>query len=217
MAKIYMYVMSRDFGFAPNPFNGVCTLATCKPVIRGVAEIGDWVVGLGGGRLKATDRCIFAMRVDEAKTFDEYWFDPDHRCKRPVRIGTSKTMVGDNIYHHDPDGGAWVQADSHHSRPDGTTDTANLATDTGADRVLLSRQFIYFGREAIPIPPAVLQAIGYHQVRSHRTIGGERNGPLLAWLASEMKGRTNMIVADPFDFEKSSARYSAEQNRIVVS
>ncbi len=28
----------RDYGFAPNPFHGICTLATCKPVIRRVAR-----------------------------------------------------------------------------------------------------------------------------------------------------------------------------------
>lgn len=31
MAKGYSYVVARDFGFAPNPFNGFLTLATCKP------------------------------------------------------------------------------------------------------------------------------------------------------------------------------------------
>src|SRR5712671_5339411 len=32
--RLYSYVVARDFGFAPNPFFGVCTLATCKPDIR---------------------------------------------------------------------------------------------------------------------------------------------------------------------------------------
>ncbi|WP_225761747.1 hypothetical protein [Acinetobacter sp. Marseille-P8610] len=32
--KIFSYVVSRDFGFAPNPFFNFCTLATCKPKIR---------------------------------------------------------------------------------------------------------------------------------------------------------------------------------------
>ena len=34
MAKGYSYIITRDYGFAPNPFGGVCTLATCKPKIR---------------------------------------------------------------------------------------------------------------------------------------------------------------------------------------
>lgn len=31
---LYSYVVAHDFGFAPNPFDGLCTLATCKPDIR---------------------------------------------------------------------------------------------------------------------------------------------------------------------------------------
>ena len=31
--KLYSYIVARDFGFAPNPFYGFCTLATCKPKI----------------------------------------------------------------------------------------------------------------------------------------------------------------------------------------
>lgn len=30
---------------APNPRDGLVTLATCKPTIRKVADVGDWVVG----------------------------------------------------------------------------------------------------------------------------------------------------------------------------
>ena len=50
MSRVYMYVVDRDFGFAPNPFHGVCTLATCKPAIRKGARVGDWVIGMGGSR-----------------------------------------------------------------------------------------------------------------------------------------------------------------------
>ena len=73
MSKLYIYVVDRDFGFAPNPYHGCCTLATCKPGIRNGAEVGDWVVGMGGSRLEATGRCVFAMRVTRKITFNEYW------------------------------------------------------------------------------------------------------------------------------------------------
>ena len=36
--RLYSYVFDHDYGFAPNPFHGVCTLATCKPSIREHAE-----------------------------------------------------------------------------------------------------------------------------------------------------------------------------------
>ena len=42
MARIYSYVVRYDSGFAPNPFYGYCTLATCKPDIRGR---GGWRLG----------------------------------------------------------------------------------------------------------------------------------------------------------------------------
>ena len=45
--RLFSYVVARDYGFAPNPFFGVCTLATCKPIVRRVAAIGDWIVGTG--------------------------------------------------------------------------------------------------------------------------------------------------------------------------
>ena len=47
---IYSYIITRDYGFAPNPFYGICTLATCKPRVRNNAQIGDWVLGFGSGR-----------------------------------------------------------------------------------------------------------------------------------------------------------------------
>src|SRR5580704_1500930 len=84
MSKVYIYVVDRDFGFAPNPFHGYCTLATCKPQIRARAQLGDWVIGMGGARLKATGRCVFAMRITETLSFNDYWFRPEHLDKRPV-------------------------------------------------------------------------------------------------------------------------------------
>ncbi len=85
MSRVYIYVVARDFGFAPNPFHGTCTLATCKPGIRASASIGDWVIGVGGARLGATGKCIFAMQVSEKLTFDEYWIDVRFKDKKPVR------------------------------------------------------------------------------------------------------------------------------------
>lgn len=45
--KLYSYIVARDYGFAPNPFFGICTLATCKQKIRSAANVGDWVIGTG--------------------------------------------------------------------------------------------------------------------------------------------------------------------------
>jgi hypothetical protein len=44
MTKIYRYVLMGDGGMAPNPRDGLLTLATCKPEIRKHAREGDWVM-----------------------------------------------------------------------------------------------------------------------------------------------------------------------------
>jgi hypothetical protein len=213
MSKVYIYVIDRDFGFAPNPFHGCCSLATCKPGIRGSAEIGDWVIGMGGARLKATGRCIFAMEVTEKLTFNEYWASRIYFDKRPVRNGSNKMLVGDNIYHRDSSNTKWCQEDSHHSNPDGTANIHNLHTDTKKDKVLISRKFFYFGKEAPVVPPQILKTIGYKNSRNYRVFDAGLCIALINWL-KQFSRSFNQIQADPFDFDQSEKRYSAENNKI---
>jgi len=44
--KIYSYVVRDDRGLTPNPFWDHCTLALDQSLIRKIAKVGDWVVGL---------------------------------------------------------------------------------------------------------------------------------------------------------------------------
>ena len=148
--RVYSYVIVRDFGFAPNPFFGVCTLATCKPNIRAGAQVGDWVVATGSKSKGLAGRVVYAMQVAEALDFDAYWHDPRFACKRPVANGSLKQVYGDNIYHRGKRG--WVQADSHHSLPDGKPNPLNIARDTKTERVLVARRFVYFGGKPVPLP-----------------------------------------------------------------
>lgn len=209
-----MYVVDRDFGFAPNPFHGYCTLATCKPRIRNKAEVKDWVIGMGGSRLRATGRCIFAMRITEKLAFNEYWEDSIHLDKKPVRNGSRKMMVGDNIYQFDAARNAWHQADSHHSNADGSTNPHNLRTDTKFDKVLISQHFFYFGREAILIPSDLLDDIRYKNPRDYRVFEYKIAGGLIEWLQKSFGGSLNQVLADPFDFKNSEKRYSAGNNKV---
>ena len=73
MRVLYSYVVAYDSGFAPNPFNGFCTLATCKPEIRKRANIGDWIIGTGSHRegVRRGGFLVYAMRVEEALSADE--------------------------------------------------------------------------------------------------------------------------------------------------
>src|SRR5690242_10351712 len=144
MSNLYIYVVDRDFGFAPNPFHGVCSLATCKPGIRNSAVEGDWIFGVGGRRLKATGKCVFAMKVTQKITYNEYWNSPEFKDKKPVRNGSKKMLLGDNIYHYNNENNTWFQAFSHHSLADGRMNEYNKKRDTKSINVLLSSCFYYF-------------------------------------------------------------------------
>lgn len=153
----FSYVLRRDFGFAPNPFNGICTLATCKPQIRKAAVVGDWIFGTSstsGGRRSSL---IYAMKVTKKISFNEYWSDPQFETKKPVMNGSLKKMYGDNIYHHD--GTKWSQADSHHSQDDGSPNMENVNRDTSVDAVLISDEFYYFGIQGLEIPDTLIKHV----------------------------------------------------------
>ena len=148
--KLYSYVIPRDYGFAPNPYFNFCTLATCKPVIRRCAQLGDWVAAFGAAGSPVHEKLVVLMRVEETLSFDEYWEDERFRCKRPVFNKGVMHMYGDNIYHHV--GEEWMQEFSHHSMPDGSINYVNLDRDTQTDRVLISQDYYYFGNNAIDMP-----------------------------------------------------------------
>ena len=63
--KLFVYVVRYDSGFAPNPFFGYCTLATCKPGIRKGAQEGDWIAGVGSKQKGQTRKLVYAMKVEE--------------------------------------------------------------------------------------------------------------------------------------------------------
>ena len=122
MSRLFSYVVDHDYGFAPNPFDGFCTLAKCKYRKEGqrrrniveLAEIGDWVIGTGGVKRESSGHgtLLYAMRVDEKLTLREYYED--------------KRFSG---------------------RKENTPDESHR-TDTYA---LISRHFYYFGKNAISI------------------------------------------------------------------
>jgi hypothetical protein len=214
MPKVYIYVVARDFGFAPNPFHGVCTLATCKPAIRRTASVGDWIVGMAGTKLKAVGRCVFAMRVTETMSFDRYWHAQAFFDKRPVRNGSRRMMIGDNIYSRDPSDGEWRQADSHHSNPDGSLNEHNLARDTSTDRVLVSKFFFYFGSSAPILPAQMLSDLRYKNAVGHRVYPYERCREMVEWLRTNHGRQINQVSGLPFQFSQSQARYSVRNDKV---
>lgn len=195
--RLLSYIVARDYGFAPNPFHGFCTLATCKPVIRRVAKAGDWIVGTGSAERNRTGQLVFAMQVSEAMTFTEYWNDARFQRKKPNLHASKKLAFGDNIYLSTPHG--WQQMNSHHSLDDGTPNTANIRADTKTDRVLIASRFAYWGGDG-PELPADLRRVVCSR-RNHAAF----NDPALisqfaAWFdALPRKG----FLGEPLDWSRS--------------
>lgn len=211
--KLYSYVVARDFGFAPNPFFGFCTLATCKPIIRKHASVGDWVVGTGAKVAYGySGRLIYAMQVSEVLDFDKYWNDPRFIQKRPNLTGSLQVLYGDNIYHRD--GKNWVQADSHHSSEKGRLNKDNLEWDTSVDRLLISNKFVYWGRSA-PTIPKMFRNFGKERDdicagRGHRVFENELPTAFYTWL--EAMGKWG-VQDEPLEFAKHQRASKAAPSR----
>lgn len=218
MNSIFAYVVTRDYGFAPNPFHGFLTLATCKPRIRRVAQKGDLLLGLASRSKGQTERCIYIARVAEKLSFEEYWNDPRFMSKKPVRNGSSVMLVGDNIYQPAPDGG-WIQSSSHHSHADGSCNHTNLRRDTSANAVLVSQNFLYFGGNVVEVPNDVVAKIAMVNRRGHRRIAMSIfNSAILSWveelfLSSQHSPR---ILGDPKMFGAAGDHYSGTGSAVIA-
>lgn len=159
--------MRYDSGFAPNPFYGYCTLATCKPEIRKAAIEGDWIVGTGSAakNIGRDKNLVHAMHVSEITDFRSYWADARFRGKQPMRQGSRKQSCGDNIYHRSEDDNEWRQLPSFHAHHDPVVKAKHIARDTGMDRVLVSDDYYYLGGEGPEIPAQYRNAGGCNIIK----------------------------------------------------
>ncbi len=202
MSKIYSYVLDHDYGLAPNPFGGFCTLAVCKSQIRksGNLEIGDWVIGTGSRAIenvtnrKYIGKLIYAMQVEERMKFNEYWNDERFEYKKPIVNGALNTMYGDNIYWMSGQN-EWHQLDSAHSNEDGTTNLTHLKRDISGENVLISQNYYYFGENA-PFIPKELSNVCHFGI-GEKLVDPKYVTPFLEWLS---KGFTNGIHGDPINW-----------------
>jgi hypothetical protein len=151
-----------DSGFAPNPFYGYCTLATCKPDIRKAARVGDWIVGTGSNerRIRRGDHLVYAMCVTDILSFQAYDADPRFVKKKPYRNGSRRQSCGDNIYYRSGIDDEWIQRDSFHTTATGMRHPHHVNRDTRINRVLASSDYIYFGGFGPRIPDDLVDANG---------------------------------------------------------
>ena len=152
--RLFAYKMTDDTGFAPNPFWGCMTLATCKPQIRKCKGPGDWIAGFTSGKLcddpVGRERLVFLMKVDEKIVLDDYYRDERFRSKIPRSSGAAIHQEGDNIYRPlIPDA---RNADHFEQLPNRNHTPHDKERDLSGQYALISEQFAYFGADAIRVP-----------------------------------------------------------------
>jgi len=181
--KIYSYVVEHDTGHAPNPYFGFCTLCRCKfsqqaektksrrgrKNIVELAEVGDWVIGTGGAskgtggaskKSAGNGKLVYAMRVDERLTRQEYFSSSRFAQKKPLKAGNYQQTRGDNL------------------RPRNDFERHDQF-------VLISSYFYYFGDCALEIPERFKFA--EKSGPGFRYIDPEKFSPFLKWLEENGK------------------------------
>ena len=71
MCRLFSFKITRDTGFAPNPFWGRLTLATCKPRIRASKRPSNWIAGFTSRSLSSL---WFLSKVHNRSYYDAISF-----------------------------------------------------------------------------------------------------------------------------------------------
>ena len=165
--RLFSYKLTHDVGFAPNPFHGVCTLATCKAQMRRSKLVGDWIAGFTSKALNGdpvgSERLVYLMQVAEKLPLGDYYADRRFAKKvPPARSQDSVRLVGDNIYAKR--NGRLVQV------PNSSHGPSDVTTDISGENVLVATTFAYFGSAPLSIPrvvrPSLLRGQAGHGVRT---------------------------------------------------
>ncbi len=139
--KVFRYIVPVDDGAAPNPYGGICTLAICKPNIRKIAKVGDWLIGLKN----PTKELIYCMKITDVMSMADY--DKYTKEKLPIKIPNTNSIdlshhMGDNVYDFSKE--EIILRKSVHSR-------CTKQMDLDGKNVLLSNHFYYFGKKALKL------------------------------------------------------------------
>jgi len=186
MPRLFSYCIPCDDGSAPNPFWGVCTLNICKPKIRRVANIGDWVVGTGSVEFGFKNKVVYAMEITQKLTMQEY----DNYCKEQVpnkipnwHSKKYEEKMGDCIYDFSVDPPKIVESNHYEHNREG---------DLGGRFTLLSDHFYYFGDKPEPLPEHLLSIVNQHPAHKS-TANQDYFHDFVDWILTQEKAKTRFI------------------------
>jgi hypothetical protein len=182
--RLFSYKLTHDGGFAPNPFWGILTLATCKPQIRRCKRLGDWIAGFTSAELCADalgqERLVYLMQVEQKLLIADYFRNTRFAKKIPIRNSARQIeRVGDNIYRPNrvdsraPGDFTQLPNDYHYDGAQGCAIGESQRHDVSGEYVLTGSRFAYFGGKPLEIPsglrPAVPVGQSAHGVQTHDT------------------------------------------------
>lgn len=196
MSKLFSYCLRYDFGSAPNPYFGLCTLVICKPVIRRAAEKGDWIVGFGSTQSPQGDlsnSIIYAMKVTDKMTMQAYdtFCQTQYPKKIPDLVSTDyRRWVGDCIYDFSRGIPPLVPRPSVHG-------PENRDSDLKGEHALISSHFYYFGDNPVKLCDSLRPIIHKGQgFKSHK------NDPFFDKFSKWLSGlgyKTNRLYGEPLN------------------
>lgn len=203
--RLFSYVMKFDDGFAPNPFHGILTLATCKPSIRRIAKIGDFIIGTGAKPRGDKGNLIYIMQVTEILSIEEYSRDIRFISKTPNMNKNKVYQSGDNIYRFDNED--IIQLDSIHSDKSGQPVEGHIKKDLNGENVLLSSKYVYYGHHSKAIPDEFRNCNGEDiciEKSGHRNFDKKKYPKLAEFVewAYDREPAESMIVGRPSDWNK---------------
>ena len=212
--EVYAYKMTNDSGFAPNPFFGKLTLATCKPGIRQSKKIGDYIAGFTSKELcgeKCLNRLIFLAKISDIIPHFDYFNHPEFQEKIPKNNKEFIYRAGDNIYKPLVDNPkSWKDFETIENF---NHDDTQKEHDLSGINVLISEEFWYFGRNALKIAPELQINIPEKQTRYGEKTEGERFKKFLK--ALKEKFGKHGIYGKPFKWPESDNSWKYDINFVI--
>lgn len=165
MSSVYIYPLSYDTGFAPNPYAGILTFGCCMSNIRNVIKEGDILIGVGSKRLdnilnengvelvESTDgRILYIAFITKKMSHKEYYKFVRQKGSGDMimKIPSLKNKTGDSIYQFTEEGKIGLLPNLHLLKSwDNEEKLMTIVKDDISEDVLMSTHYLYFG-DAFP-------------------------------------------------------------------